>query len=101
DSQHTHKFGRTVRSTRGDFGEIMNRFFLLLAIVPVLLGQNSKIRFEELVHNFDYDRNAPLDLKEAGEEDRGGVAVHDISYTSPRGGGVPAYLSVPAGQESA
>ncbi len=76
----------------------MIRFFLLLAIVQVLLGQNSKIRFEELVHNFDYDRNAPLDLKEAGEEDRGGVAVHDISYASPRGGRAPAYLVIPAGK---
>ncbi len=76
----------------------MNRIFLLLAIAPALHGENSKPHFEELVRNFDYDRSAPLDLKEAGEEDRGGVAVHDISYASPRGGRVPAYLVVPAGQ---
>jgi len=76
----------------------MNRTFLLLAIAPALLGQSSKPRFEELARNFDYDRSAALDLKDAGEEDRGGVAVHDISYASPRGGRVPAYLVIPAGQ---
>jgi len=75
----------------------MNRIFLLLAIAPALTGQSSKPRFEDLVRNFDYDRSAALDLKEAGEEDRGGAAVHDISYASPRGGRVPAYLVIPAG----
>jgi len=49
-------------------------------------------------HNFDYDRNAPLDIREAGVEQRGGVAVHDISYASPKGGRVPAYLVVPTGK---
>jgi dienelactone hydrolase len=74
----------------------MNRIFLVLALAPALLGQ--KPRFEELVRNFDYDRSAALDLKEAGEEDRGGIAVHDISYASPRSGRVPAYLVIPSGQ---
>lgn len=76
----------------------MNRIFLLLVMATALLGQSSKTRFEDLVRNFDYDRGAALDLKEAGEEDRGGVAVHDISYASPRGGRVPAYLVIPTGQ---
>lgn len=76
----------------------MNRILLLLAVAPALVGQSSKLRIEDLVRNFDYDRTAKLDLKEAGEEDRGGVAVHDISYTSPKGGRVPAYLVIPAGQ---
>ena len=76
----------------------MNRIFLVLALAPALLAQTSKPRFDELVRNFDYDRSVALDLKESGEEDRGGVAVHDISYASPRGGRVPAYLVIPAGQ---
>lgn len=46
---------------------------------------------------FEYDASAPLDIQEAGVEQRGDVAVHDISYASPKGGRVPAYLVVPGG----
>lgn len=45
----------------------------------------------------EYDASAPLSVQEAGVEQRGDVAVHDISYASPKGGRVPAYLVVPAG----
>ncbi|HEV2382410.1 MAG TPA: hypothetical protein VG206_21805 [Terriglobia bacterium] len=45
----------------------------------------------------EYDASAPLGIQEAGVEQRGDVAVHDISYASPKGGRVPAYLVVPAG----
>jgi len=45
----------------------------------------------------NYDRNAPLELREAGVENREGVSVHDISYASPKGGRVPGYLVVPQG----
>jgi len=46
---------------------------------------------------FDYDATAPLDVKDVGSSRRGGAAVHDISYASPKGGRVPAYLVVPDG----
>jgi dienelactone hydrolase len=49
-------------------------------------------------HAFDYDRNAPLDIKEAGVEQREDIAIHDISYVSPKSGRVPAYLVVPNGK---
>ncbi len=49
-------------------------------------------------HALDYDSNAPLDIQEAGVEHRGSVAIHDISYASPKGGRVPAYLVVPEGK---
>jgi len=49
-------------------------------------------------HNFDYDRNAPMDVKEAAVEQPDGISVHDISYASPKGGRVPAYLVVPSGK---
>jgi dienelactone hydrolase len=49
-------------------------------------------------HAFDYDSKVPLDLQEAGVEHRGNVAVHDISFGSPKGGRVPAYLVVPEGK---
>jgi len=44
---------------------------------------------------FEYDAKAPLDLKEAGTERRGDVQVVDLSYASPLGGRVPAYLILP------
>ncbi len=50
------------------------------------------------LHSLDYDQKAPLDPREAGVEHRGSVAVHDISYASPKGGRVPAYLVVPEGK---
>jgi pimeloyl-ACP methyl ester carboxylesterase len=54
--------------------------------------------YQEMVKRFDYDARAPLDVREAGVADRAGVSVHDISYASPRGGRVPAYLVVPPGK---
>src|ERR1700676_913270 len=48
--------------------------------------------------DFQYDRKAALDIRDVGVTKRGDVAVHDISYASPKGGRVPAYLVVPAGK---
>lgn len=49
-------------------------------------------------HAFDYDSKAPLDIQEAGVKHRGNVVIHDISYASPKGGRVPAYVVVPEGK---
>src|SRR6185369_16208591 len=50
----------------------------------------------ELVRHFDYDAKAQLDLKIIGSQKRGDATVYDITYASPKGGVVPAYLVVPA-----
>jgi cephalosporin-C deacetylase-like acetyl esterase len=47
---------------------------------------------------FNYDEHAPLDLKEISVQDRDGVSIHDVTYVSPKGGVVPAYLVVPKGK---
>jgi pimeloyl-ACP methyl ester carboxylesterase len=65
-------------------------------VAATLLGAQSS--YQELIARFDYDTRAPLDVREAGVEDRTGVQVHDISYASPKGGRVPAYLVVPGGK---
>src|SRR5207244_13575066 len=52
----------------------------------------------DVVHRLQYERNAPLEVRETGVEQRSGVAVHDISYASPKGGRVPAYLVLPNGK---
>jgi dienelactone hydrolase len=52
----------------------------------------------ESIKRLDYDHNAPLDVKEVSVDKRGTIAVHNISYASPKGGRVPAYLVVPEGK---
>jgi hypothetical protein len=61
----------------------------LLMFVPLepVLAQNSG---PQAARQFDYDPHAPLDIKEIAVQDRAGVAVHDITYASPKGGVVPA-----------
>jgi len=52
-------------------------------------------------HLFDYDAESPLDVQETGTERRGDVRVVDLSYASPLGGRVPAYLILPPGPSGA
>ena len=49
-------------------------------------------RFEDLVREFDYDRNALLNIQEESKTERDGATVIELSYDSPRGGRVPATL---------
>jgi cephalosporin-C deacetylase-like acetyl esterase len=70
-------------------------FLFVATLVAPLFAQNVDA---ELLHHFDYDQKAPIDLQEVGLDQRGDVAIHDISYASPKGGRVPAYLVVPKGK---
>jgi len=72
-------------------------FLLGVAVVPTF-SQVPEPRFEDLVDRFDYDLKAPLAPREAGRQKRGRVTIIGLSYASPRGGRVPAYLVVPAGR---
>ena len=74
--------------------------FVLLTItlaVPSLTSPASLAQDADLLRHFDYDRTAPLDIKETVVEHRGDISIHDISYASPKGGRVPAYLVIPGG----
>jgi dienelactone hydrolase len=51
-----------------------------------------------LTRQFDYDDKVPVDVQEVGHERRGAVTVIDLTYASPGGGRVPAYLVIPAGR---
>ena len=66
-------------------------------VMPLLDAATSAAQDADRLRSFDYDQKAPLDLKESGVEQRGDVAIHDISFASPKGGRVPAYLVVPKG----
>src|SRR5438046_8137705 len=69
-----------------------------LFIVSFLISSIAASQDADVVHRLHYDRKAPLEVRETGVEQRSGVAVHDISYASPKGGRVPAYLVVPSGK---
>jgi dienelactone hydrolase len=78
----------------------MGRFaFCFLLVVLLCQVTTAQVKpFPELARMFDYDEKASLDIREEGVEDRGGIKVHDISYASPKGGRVSAYLVVPPGK---
>ena len=84
----------------------MKRAFLSTLVIiflaaNVLAFQQSlpkEMTYEEAVHLFDYDAKAPLAYQEKSSEEVRGIKVHDVSYASPKGGTVPAYLVVPSGK---
>jgi cephalosporin-C deacetylase-like acetyl esterase len=50
-----------------------------------------------LVHLFDYDSHQPLELHDQAVKDFSCGVIHDITYASPSGGSLSAYLIVPKG----
>src|ERR1043165_7018306 len=71
---------------------------LTLTVVTALLSLtlcSAYAQDADLVRHFDYDGKAPLNIKESGVERRATATVYDITYDSPKGGVVPAYLVVP------
>ena len=43
-----------------------------------------------------YDQKAPLDIKEIATIERDGVKIQDLTFASPKGGQVTAYLVIPS-----
>src|ERR1700680_2662760 len=78
---------------------------VVLLLVAAAIAQES---YDQVLHHWDYDKSAPLNIKQAGIEERDGVTIQDISFSSPvsdrstaigpNGGAVSAYLVVPSGQ---
>src|SRR6266852_494594 len=79
--------------TLTSFVQLVFLIGIFLINAPTLLAQDS-----ELTRHFDYDRHAPLGLKQSGVQHREHADVYDITYASPKGGVVPAYLVVPRGR---
>ena len=72
----------------------------LSLLIGILLTSAGIFRAQDpdLVRHFDYDQKAPLGLRQIGIQRRAGATVYDITYDSPKGGVVPAYLVVPKGK---
>jgi hypothetical protein len=78
---------------------------VLLLLLSAASPQESS---DQLRHHWDYDKSAPLNVKQRGAQVRDTIQVLDISYDSPvadrgasvgrNGGVVTAYLIVPPGR---
>ena len=73
-------------------------WLILLIIVSLFSASIASAQDADLIHHFDYDQKAPLNIKQIGVERRGNATIYDITYDSPKGGAVPAYLVVPKGR---
>ena len=76
----------------------------LLLVSPALAQQD----YNQLLRHWDYDKSAPLNIKQAEVQERNGVTIYDVTYASPvgersaavgpNGGVVTSYLVVPSGK---
>jgi dienelactone hydrolase len=77
------------------------RCFLMLFLASPLAAQTGGKPATDFVatdHLFEYDQKQPLDIHDKIIEEFTGGTLHDITYTSPKGGPVAAYLIVPNGK---
>src|SRR5215510_545641 len=82
-----------------------NYSVLVVLMFSIAMAQES---YDQLARHWDYDKNAPLNIRQAGVRDQGGIKIYDISYAAPVGDRgqavgpngcvVTAYLVVPAGK---
>jgi len=70
---------------------------LAALVLSLHVAPAEEMTWEERVKLFDYDATAPLDVREAEVVSRGKVRIHDLTYASPKGGRVTAYLVEPDG----
>jgi dienelactone hydrolase len=102
-AQATHAFcshpgeppevNRRTTTNKENMKKVLCSLLLVLISCSVTLAQDKPL--DELRRMFDYDRKASLDVKEVGVISRDGVRVRDITYVSPKGGRVTAYLVEP------
>lgn len=68
-----------------------------LAAIVVAVPAIARGQFDSLARAFSYDSSAALDVRQRDSTIVGHTIVRDISYASPKGGRVPAFLVVPSG----
>ncbi|HEY6308351.1 MAG TPA: hypothetical protein VI488_18035 [Candidatus Angelobacter sp.] len=86
----------------------MKRYGCLVALVFLSATAVAQESADQLSLHWQYDKEAPLNLKQAGVQERDGVKIYNISYSAPvgdrgaaigpNGGAVVAYLVVPSGK---
>ena len=76
----------------------MPRHLSAMVLLLVIAGLQASAQDASFIHHFDYDKSSSLELRTIGTETRGDVTTYDVTYASPKGGVVPAYLVVPKGK---
>src|SRR5882762_475688 len=71
---------------------------LFIVALGAFSAHNAPAQDPDLTRHFDYDQKAPLNIKQIGVQRRATATIYDITYASPKGGVVPAYLVVPKGR---
>src|SRR6266571_9409040 len=51
--------------------------------------------FRSAIHRFTYDSSPPFDIQDKIIQETSDFTIYDLTYASPKGGCVPAYLVVP------
>jgi dienelactone hydrolase len=70
---------------------------VLIGLVASQAARAGGDSLEDLKSLYRYDANQPLDARLEVLYEREGVKVYDLTYASPKGGRVTAYLVAPAG----
>jgi dienelactone hydrolase len=80
------------------------RLFRLFALTVICCAAAAQVSsqhaedFQSAVHFFDYEGSQPLDIQNKVIQETNDFTIHDLTYASPKGGRVPAYLVVPKGK---
>lgn len=69
----------------------------LLTLLLICFALPAISQDASLLAHWQYDQKAPLDVQQQKISKRGDITVEDITYASPKGGRVPAYLVIPSG----
>jgi cephalosporin-C deacetylase-like acetyl esterase len=72
--------------------------FTLASLAATTTRSQTTIDFQSLARLFDYDAKQTLDVQDKIIQEFPDVTLHDLTYTSPKGGPVNAYLIVPKGK---
>jgi dienelactone hydrolase len=77
----------------------MRRLQIIFSIAVLAIASNCAFAQDaQMLRHFEYNQTAPLNIKRVGVQHRELATVYDITYDSPKGGVVPAYLVVPKGR---
>jgi len=76
----------------------MMAMFLAATMIAAQTDSKPAFNFQTASHLFDYDTKQPLDIHDKVIAEFDGGTLHDITYTSPKGGPVGAYVIVPNGK---
>jgi dienelactone hydrolase len=72
--------------------------FVLICVSATTAARAADGAIDDLKRMYDYDSKQPLDVQEKLLHQRDQVKVYDMTYASPKGGRVTAYLVMPNGK---